>query len=397
MNQPDVVARRRQRRLKRWGRGLFPSVPIIAIVLLSGALNIVSGMQNPSAPVQSPATTDLTQLNGSLSVLGHGAQALLGGALILLAIGLGFRLRAAWAFTLLLTLVTVAVNVLERQFGASLVLPGVLLLALAFSREVFERRTIFASYLISALSIVAVLAYGIVGSVLLGAGFRPPIRDVFTAMYYTVVTLSTVGYGDIVPVTQQTRLFAITLRVVGIGIFATAIASALGPALAGQLGRLFRKKPAQMVLKNHVIVVGMGAMAENTARELQGRSLDYVRIFEDPKSADAENDRAVVGDPAEEATLRSAGIGRARMLVAAADDDSENAFVSLLAKDLNAGIRVLAVASSQRSIRRLKLARADIVFAPSVVGSRLVANLIEGAEFPAEFADLLERGDEHGS
>jgi voltage-gated potassium channel len=152
-----------------------------------------------------------------------------------------------------------------------------------------------------------------------------------------------------------------------------------------------------MVLKNHVIVVGMGAMAENTARELQGRSLDYVRIFEDPKSADAENDRAVVGDPAEEATLRSAGIGRARMLVAAADDDSENAFVSLLAKDLNAGIRVLAVASSQRSIRRLKLARADIVFAPSVVGSRLVANLIEGAEFPAEFADLLERGDEHGS
>jgi voltage-gated potassium channel len=74
---------------------------------------------------------------------------------------------------------------------------------------------------------------------------------------------------------------------------------------------------------------------------------------------------------------------------AALDDDSENA-ISLIAKDLNPEVRVLAVASSAKSIRRLQLAGAEIVFAPAAVGSRLLANLVEGQEIPEEFRDLLE-------
>jgi hypothetical protein len=61
-----------------------------------------------------------------------------------------------------------------------------------------------------------------------------------------------------------------------------------------------------------------------------------------------------------------------------------------VAKDLNPNIRVLAIAGSAGAIRRLKLAGAEIVFAPSVVGSRLLANLVEGKEIPPEFKDLLE-------
>lgn len=76
--------------------------------------------------------------------------------------------------------------------------------------------------------------------------------------------------------------------------------------------------------------------------------------------------------------------------MAAEDQDGENAFICLAAKDLNPDVLVLAVATSAKYIRRLKLACADLVFAPAAVGSRLLANLIEGTDIPPEFRDLLE-------
>jgi voltage-gated potassium channel len=86
----------------------------------------------------------------------------------------------------------------------------------------------------------------------------------------------------------------------------------------------------------------------------------------------------------------------ARLVIAAQEDDGDNAFISLIAKDLNPQVRVLAVASSAKSIRRLQLAGAEIVFAPSVVGSRLLVNLAEGQEIPEEFMDLMEAAPHKG-
>jgi len=88
--------------------------------------------------------------------------------------------------------------------------------------------------------------------------------------------------------------------------------------------------------------------------------------------------------------LRQAGIEHARMIIAARDNDGDNAFISLGAKDLNPEVHVLAVASSAQSIRRLKLARADLVFSPAAVGSRLVADLVEGNQIEPAYRDLLE-------
>jgi voltage-gated potassium channel len=80
------------------------------------------------------------------------------------------------------------------------------------------------------------------------------------------------------------------------------------------------------------------------------------------------------------------------MVIAAREDDGENAFIALVSKDLNPSVRLLAVASSALSIRRLKLARADLVFSPAAVGSRLLADLVEGNEISPAFQDLLEGG-----
>jgi voltage-gated potassium channel len=363
-------------------------VLIIAIVVLGGALNIADGTSY-LARYHGIADTALTDLSGHLRIVGHGTQTVLGASLIVSAIGLGLRVRAAWAFALLLSFVLLMINVAQYQFGASLIVPGILLVALYFSRGEFYRRTAYVGYFVSALAIAVVLTYGVIGSQILGAGFNPPIQGGLTGLYYTLMTLSTVGYGDIVPVTAQARVFAMTLVVFGIGIFVSAVVSSIGPAFAGQLGRIVRMEKTQMVLKDHVIIVGGGAVAENTARELAQRKIEYVRITE--ATTENPDTPAIVGDPTEEGVLQSAGIANARMLIAARESDSDNAFVALLAKDLNPKVKVLVVARNERSIPRLKLARADVVFAPSVVGGRLIANLVEGRTIPAEFGDLVEQ------
>lgn len=141
--------------------------------------------------------------------------------------------------------------------------------------------------------------------------------------------------------------------------------------------------------KNHVILVGHGLIASNTAHELHHRGISFIQLVEPGHEPPLSEHPVVVGDTSDDKVLHKAGIDRARMLVAADDDDGENAFVCLAAKALNKDLKVLVVASTQQSIRRLKLARADVVFAPIQVGTRLLANLVEGDDMPEPFLDLL--------
>lgn len=367
-------------------------MPLGLALVLSGGLNILSGMREGRILFHEVAP--LTKVATSLSTLGSNAQTLLGATLVLVGIGLFWRLRAAWSFAVLLLAITVGVNAARGLWGTSLALAGAILLALFVLRHHFMRHTILANYLISLIGVTSVLAYGTIGSYLLGEGFKPPIPNLITGFYFTIITLSTVGYGDIIPVTVESRMFAVSLLVVGLSIFATAIATALGPVISGELARVFGAKERAVKPTNHVILVGDGAIARDTARELASRNIPFVQITT-PGAEKPPGDHMVVsGDPSEEEVLEEASIDDATMLIAARDDDGENAFISLAAKERNPHIRVLAVANSTRSIRRLKLARADLVFAPVAVGSRLLANLVEGGEIPAEFQDLLdvERG-----
>src|SRR5699024_7094923 len=145
--------------------------------------------------------------------------------------------------------------------------------------------------------------------------------------------------------------------------------------------------------KDHVILVGDGLIATNTAHELKRRKIPFIQLVQPDQQPPLPDQAVVTGDPSDNDVLRKAGIAKARMLIAAEDDDGSNAFVCLAAKDINPKLRVLVAASSRQAIRKLKLARADMVFAPVEVGTRLLANLVEGAELPPEFDDLMTLGD----
>jgi voltage-gated potassium channel len=363
---------------------------VLALALvLSGALNIDNGLRYDLVPFSHIGP--LSSMARSLSVLGSTTQVFLGACLVLIGVGLLRRLATAWAFAVLLLAVTVGVNLAQGSRGASLVLPALMLLALLVLRGQFTRRTAMSNYVFSVMSILAVLAYGSFGTYMLGDGFRPPIHKLTTSLYFTVITLATVGYGDIVPVTQETRLFVVSLLVVGLGVFATVIASLLGPALSKEIDRFFNPREEKMKPKDHIILAGEGALAANTSKELQARGIPFVRILAPGTAAPALPESQITrGQPWDDQVLQQAGIDAASLVIAAREDDGENAFISLVAKDLNPSVRVLAVATTAGSIRRLRLARAEIVFAPSVVGGRLLANLVEGKDIPQEFMDLLE-------
>ncbi len=378
--------------LRLW-RLLWPQVPLALFMVAAGAINVLVGLRAQHfLDFVGGALPEFGQ-QVSLGVLGSGAQVILGIGLMLTGIGLFWRVRVAWTFAILLLLITVGVNLFRAHFGTTLILPCVVLLALFLFRQHFERHTLLGSSLMSLVGIIAVLAYGTFGMYLLGEQFDPKITTLLSALYFLVETLSTTGYGDYHPVSQLAQGFMISVWVFGLGVFATAFVTIVGPALTNHLNRFFSVEGKQRMEEDHVILVGSGMIAENTAHELVRRNIDFVQVVDQGEEPPLPDAPVVRGDTSEDATLHEAGIAKARMLIAAAADDGDNAFISLAAKDINPALNVLVVASSKRSIRRLRLARADMVFAPSEVGSRLIANLVEGEELPEQFLDLLQKGD----
>lgn len=374
----------RYRRLREY----WPHWPLSLTLVAMGTITVLEGFQVPLTAIEQVSA--LKGLAQSLYAVGGTAQVIMGLLLIGGGIGLMRRLSFAWTLSFLLLVVAIALGVARREWGAGFALQVVVLAGLWFWKHHFTRRTALASLVFSLSNVAAILGYGTFGSYLMGSGFKPQIHDLETAFYFAVISLSTVGYGDIVPVTREARWFVVSLLVVGLSVFATTIVSAIGPKISHELNRLFNPREKAMKPKDHVILVGKGAIARNTAKEMERRHIAYVQIVSTKTEADANDLHIIEGDATDDAVLQSAGIADAKLVIAAREDDSENAFIVLAVKVLNPHVRVLAVASTALSLRRLKLARADVVFSPAAVGSRLLADLVEGTEILPEFRDLLE-------
>jgi voltage-gated potassium channel len=147
--------------------------------------------------------------------------------------------------------------------------------------------------------------------------------------------MSTVGYGDIVPEVPETRLFTISVIVLGVAVFATSVTAVIAPLVSQSLRGIIDRKGTGMRRENHFVVIGNTALAINTWRELAKRGRPVTRIlYEAPVESQIKDVDVVVGDPSMAEVLREAGADRAEAVLAMTADDSENAFLVLAVKEL---------------------------------------------------------------
>lgn len=375
----------------RW----FPHVPLAAGVGLSGLLQLIPDLRRLLGLTLS--VPDLGRLNEGFSTLAiHGIpQFAVGMLLLVMSLGLLWRSRLAWVITVLVTLAAIVVQLVVSgwQYPLETGYNMVLLLALLAGRRYFVRSSLATGTLFALTSILLTLGYGVFGAYLIGAQFHPAITGAADALYFAVVTMSTVGYGDIVPVTPEARFFVVSLIVLGLVIFATSLSAILGPLMNNRLTALIQPKRPPMERSNHYIIVGDTALARNSFKELNARGQKLTLVLPRAIIDDALYQTAdiVVGDGSDTEVLRKAGAERAKAVLALGDDDSENAFVILAVKEIGEGIRTVAAVSDARNMSRIKRVQPDLLLAPQVLGGELLAMALSGEEINSEtlFDQLL--------
>lgn len=378
----------------RWGHGAarwseqlrlsfwYPHVPIAAAVGVLGILNILPALERILG----------LSYSGSLRTVSHSfildafrgvPQGAAGIVLLVMSVGLLFRSRFAWAVTLLIAAATFALEMYQHplQFSHLLLYNGILVLLLLAYHRHFDRSSLASGTLFALVSAILTLGYGVFGAYVLGPDFKPPIHSLVTALYFAVVTMSTVGYGDILPVTDESRLFVVSLIIFGITVFATSLSAIIIPAVNNRLQRLLQGEKRPMIRKNHYIIAGDTPLARNTYRELKARKLPVVVIIgHQPEDSIYESGDLVLGDSSDTDTLKSAGADAALAVLALRADDSENAFVVLAVKELEGQARTVAAVNDGKNLGRVRRVQPDMIIAPQVMGGELLAMALNGEE-----------------
>ena len=311
--------------------------------------------------------------------------AVLTGFLLLVAVyALRKRLEVGWYMALVLLPLSAIQGVL---LVSALSLPLVVLSLSAipgiyFNRSAFDREGGLSPGQQAALgALVGSLAYGTAGVWFLREEFSSgAILNPVDALYFAVVSASTVGYGDVTPTPGSTvaRLFTLSYLVVGIASFTAALGTLLGPAIEARFARALgtMTDSSLELLDDHVIVVGFSDLTEPIVSELDREGVPFVVLTRHPERATALRERDIdvyAGDPSSEDPLHAAGIDRAKALIAATEDDAQDALAVLTARELNPDVRIVAAATEANNQRKLKRAGADAVISPSVLGGHLLA------------------------
>lgn len=202
------------------------------------------------------------------------------------------------------------------------------------------------------------------------------------AAWLTFTTLSTVGYGDVIPKTVAGRYFNLLLIVFGVGVIAQLMALCIGFIVEGKLNEVLGRSNMEKKidsLKNHIILCGAGKIGENVADILKRENVDFVIIDKDEKIIEQyrQQDCLVMkGDATKDEILQKAGIKRAYGLIATLSSDAENVFVTLTARELNAKLFIVARAIFKESESKLKIAGADRVILPAAIGGAQIASMM---------------------
>ena len=241
-------------------------------------------------------------------------------------------------------------------------------------------------------SIVAVLTAGVMGYHFIEGW---PLLE---CLYMTVITISTVGFGEIHPLSDAGRLFTILMIVVGVGTVAIAISIMFESFFQRQM-RLFMEKRSMQkeidALAQHIIVCGYGRMGRIIADSLIKAGRTVVIIETAPLVAEEierEGRLVVRGDAAEEESLRQGGIDRASAIVATLGTDADNLFLTLTAHGMNPDLNIIVRAEDERNCRKFTQAGAARVVSPFDTGANHIVRLLTRPDV-VDFVELVADED----
>jgi voltage-gated potassium channel len=225
------------------------------------------------------------------------------------------------------------------------------------------------------LSLFLVILFGITGYMVIGGW---PFLD---ALYMTIITISTVGYQEVHPLSTGGRIFTSVLIVGGVGVMLYSLSVLVQYLVEWRFQDMFgrnRMKEKITELTGHIILCGYGRVGEEVARVFANERTPFVIIDRD----EAATNRAVQngylslpGDPTRDEILSQAGIERAKGLVVALDSDADNLYITLSAKSIRPDLHVVALGSSEESEQKLKRAGANRTILPYRIGGRHMAML----------------------
>jgi voltage-gated potassium channel len=359
---------------------LLPTL-VALLSLVTGMTNITIGVTvgGPLSPFVPDVIRQAAGFTGTLT----------GFVLLLATRALQRRMRAGWYLTIGLLPLTAAQGLIQASaYSLPLVALSVLSLpTLLYNYGRFDRPITLSNTQIAALvALTGSLTYGTLGTYALREDYGA-VDSLLDAFYYTIVTASTVGYGDMVPTSQRARVFGLTVVVLGTASFAVTLGSILGPAIEARFAHALgtMTDTEYDLLEDHVVILGYGDLTEPLIEELD--DAEFVVVTDDnDRAARLRNRelRVIVGHPSDEEPLEQAGIEHARAVVAATENDAEDAFAILTARELNPDARIIAAATARENVEKLKRAGADTAFSPAVIGGQMLGRSALREDDPAD-------------
>jgi voltage-gated potassium channel len=225
-------------------------------------------------------------------------------------------------------------------------------------------------------AVLALLAFVTIGfKIILGL-------DWIDCFYFTLITLTSVGFGEPEGMTESARFFTSILIILGVGTIGYALTAAAQAVVQFELISTFGKRKMFRdinKLSGHYIVCGAGRIGSGIIREIARRGQDFVVVEQDEVVADkllAQGYLVLMGDSTTDEVLRGAGIERARGLVCAVSSDPDNLYITLTARDINKDLYIIARANEESAIQRLVKAGANKVVSPSITGANQMAQML---------------------
>lgn len=214
------------------------------------------------------------------------------------------------------------------------------------------------------------------------------------SLYMTVITLSTVGYAEVRPLSNADKLFVAGYLTLGLGIFLYCVVQIGESIVRAELGQWWRQRNMSQsieALRDHFIVCGSGRMGRLLCEDLASRNISFVVVDSDEsiiESCVERGWRAICADVTDDETLVAVGIQHAAGLAATLGGDADNLYVVLSARLVNSDVRIVARAHDERSASKLKKAGANRVVSPYESGAAKMGQLLTNPRLN-EFVEII--------